>query len=278
MNLERLRLAGNELEQELLSSALGDAPEPAARDRLIAGLGIGTAVVATAAQSAALGTGLGAGVKTTVAGKLTVLGIAKWVSGGLVAGAITAGALGHASAPRRPLPPPDQARPAAALGAVVDRSKPARPVAAPAVEEPAPPPAQPPPSVAALPDQAPAPSVTDEIHSLDQARAELAGGQPRRALDALDAYEREFPAGTLRPEADLVRLQAHARLGDKSTVAARARAYLARYPASPHAPQVRSLLEQAEPARAAAPPAPARPVAPPTPARSSSVASFPVGG
>jgi outer membrane protein assembly factor BamD (BamD/ComL family) len=136
-------------------------------------------------------------------------------------------------------------------------------------EAPAPPPALPSQAKPSGSAEIAGPNVTDEVRYLDTARAELGRGRPAQAIAALDLYEQQFGAGVLRPEADLVRLQAYARLGDKSTVSARARAFLAKYPSSPHAPQVRALLGQAEPPRPAPPSVSARP---------SSVASFPVGG
>jgi hypothetical protein len=262
-NLGRLRLEGTELEQELLSSALGDAPDPRSRQHLLAALGFGTLAVTTAAEGAALGLG----AKSATAGKVTLLVVTKWVSGGLLAGAITAGAVGQATAPRRAVSAKNEERPVAE--ARLERPRVGRPLAVAAAEEiPAPPPVLPSQPKPSAPAELAEPNVTDEVRSLDRARAELGRGQPVQAIAALDLYEREFPTGVLRPEADLVRLQAFARLGDKSAVGARARAFLARYPSSPHAPQVRALLGQAEPER---------PEVPNAPAHSASVASFPVG-
>jgi hypothetical protein len=262
-NLERLRVGGTELEQELLSSALDDAPESRSRQRLLAALGVGTLAVTTAAQGATLGLG----AKSATAGKVTLLVVAKWVGGGLLAGAVTAGALGQVSSPRRSVSAMSEDRPV--VQAPVERPRVGKPLAVAAAEElPAPPPVLPSQPKPGAPAEVAEPSVTDEVRSLDQARAELGRGQPVRAIAALDLYEGQFPAGVLRPEADLVRLQAYARLGDKHAVGARARAFLEKYPSSPHAPQVRALLGQAEPSR---------PQGPTAPAHSSSVASFPVG-
>jgi hypothetical protein len=260
---ERLRLGGTELERELLSSALDDAPDPRSQQHLLAALGVGTFAVATAAQGATLGLG----AKSATAGKLTLLVVAKWVGGGLLAGAITAGALEQASSPRRSVSAKSDYPPVAE--APLARPRVGKPLAVAAAEEiPAPPPVLPSQPKPSPPAEVAEPNVTDEVRSLDRARAELGRGQPVQAVAALDLYERQFPAGVLRPEADLVRLQAFARLGDKSTVAARARAFLAKYPSSPHAPQVRALLGQAEPSR---------PEGANAPAHSASVASFPVG-
>lgn len=63
------------------------------------------------------------------------------------------------------------------------------------------------------------------------------------ALSALDAIAREFPNGALAQEREALAIEA-LRVGGRSAEARlRATAFLARYPASPHAASVRHALE-----------------------------------
>ena len=65
------------------------------------------------------------------------------------------------------------------------------------------------------------------------------------------AWKKTDPSGSLREEAQLLRIEALARAGDRSAASALARAFLRTYPASVHADRVAALLQ--EPARPKAP-------------------------
>jgi hypothetical protein len=88
-------------------------------------------------------------------------------------------------------------------------------------------------------------SLALELSSLDRARAALASGDATRALAEVDRHERAFPAGSLGPEAQLLRIDA--RLGRGETASARtlARRLLARDPSGPYAQRLRTIAEAA---------------------------------
>jgi hypothetical protein len=101
----------------------------------------------------------------------------------------------------------------------------------------------PPPAAAAPPAAAPldARRLAAEVALLDKARAALAS-DPAAALEALDEHARSFPDGALLAEADLVRIEALLATGRRSDATALANSFLSRYPRSPLAKRVRSLL------------------------------------
>jgi hypothetical protein len=55
------------------------------------------------------------------------------------------------------------------------------------------------------------------------------------------AYRSAHPDGALLREADVIEIEAFARLGDRETLVTRARAFLERHPNDPGAPRVRTL-------------------------------------
>ena len=65
-------------------------------------------------------------------------------------------------------------------------------------------------------------------------------GEGRRTLDELDAYDRRFPGGRLQIEAEVLRIDALAKLGRKEAARQRAEAFLRRYPNSVLATRVRA--------------------------------------
>jgi hypothetical protein len=84
--------------------------------------------------------------------------------------------------------------------------------------------------------------LAEEMALLAAANAELRRGDARRALSLLDDYDRRYPEGVLREEVLATRVIARCQLGGAPDKAARhgAAAFLARHPASPLAPRVRS--------------------------------------
>jgi outer membrane protein assembly factor BamD (BamD/ComL family) len=85
-------------------------------------------------------------------------------------------------------------------------------------------------------------SLADELRALDRAAAAVAAGEARRALDLLDAHDRDFKEGALSQEADVIRVEALAASGDDAAASAHARAFLARFPDGAQADHVRSVL------------------------------------
>ena len=82
--------------------------------------------------------------------------------------------------------------------------------------------------------------LTEELGALDHARLALVNGEGRRTLDELDAYDRRFPGGRLQIEAEVLRIDALAKLGRKEAARQRAEAFLRRHPNSVLATRVRA--------------------------------------
>src|SRR5262245_4180589 len=102
-------------------------------------------------------------------------------------------------------------------------------------------------AVEGAPEEVPPPAMhaamlREELGALDHARVALAGGDARRAIDVLDAYDRGFPAGRLQLEAEVLRIDALARLGHKDAARQHAEAFLKRNPNSVLATRVRALV------------------------------------
>ncbi|HKP61198.1 MAG TPA: hypothetical protein VJV78_30925, partial [Polyangiales bacterium] len=89
-----------------------------------------------------------------------------------------------------------------------------------------------------------APALADEIARLDAVRRLLASGQGSAALRALQGYAHEHPAGSLRQEAELLRIEAWQRAGQPARARALAARFLADNPDSPHAQRVRELSQR----------------------------------
>jgi len=207
---EELGENSSSLERALLRAGSSYASSPQTRVRVLAGLGL-------AAGSTALFTG-SAAAASAVASSAAKLTWTKLLLGVSLVGA-TAVPVGyyalHSAAP---------------AGTPVPVSRPA--VSAPAVAEPAP--AL---SAAATPTAA---LLTEELGALDHARVALVNGEGRRTLDELDAYDRRFPSGRLQIEAEVLRIDALAKLGRKDAARQRAEAFLRRYPNSVLATRVRA--------------------------------------
>jgi hypothetical protein len=84
--------------------------------------------------------------------------------------------------------------------------------------------------------------LTEELGALDHARLALGNGNPGRALDELDGYDRRFPSGRLQLEAEVLRIDALARLGQRDAARQHAEAFLKRHPNSVLATRVRALV------------------------------------
>lgn len=94
------------------------------------------------------------------------------------------------------------------------------------------------------PHPPPASGLREESLLVASARARLASGDGPGALELLDQLNRQHPAGVLMQEREALSIQALAQVGQTSSAVARARAFLARHPQSPHADRVRSVLRQ----------------------------------
>jgi hypothetical protein len=79
---------------------------------------------------------------------------------------------------------------------------------------------------------------------LDRARSALRRGDPTAASAALADHARDFADGALVAEAELVRIETLIHAGDTATARRRAGDFLLRFPQSPLAKRLRSLVER----------------------------------
>lgn len=233
----------------------GDLEKARVRRALFAKIAAGGAVLTAASTAAADGGAVaseGAVASSAAAAPVAATVSASTLAKVLVPLAIIAGAVGGAvvwRAQRAMTPAPIVAPvapivvplPAPAPAAVA----PAAPALAPSVEAaPAPRPAHH--AHVAAPARvetaAPANRLAEETALLASANAELRRGDARRALSLLDDYDHRYPSGVLREEVLATRVIARCQLGPAPDKVARrgASAFLARHPASPLAPRVRS--------------------------------------
>ncbi|HTQ05124.1 MAG TPA: hypothetical protein VMI54_14770 [Polyangiaceae bacterium] len=211
------------------------APATAAAATAVASAGT-TATGATATGAGAAGAGL-----------VTSLALVKSASLGLALGAVVGGGLYFGG---RAVTPPAVEHPRVLEGAT-SVTAPFHTAAAPAWDAPAPPAsasAEPPEPSAALEPHAPsahperareAPPIESESQRVARARALLRAGDATRALETLGALERDEPNGLLAQEREALTIEALAAVGRRDAARARADAFLARYPTSPHALAVR---------------------------------------
>lgn len=188
---------------------------------------------AVAARVAAQGAIAASG--TTATGKVAAAGAL--MKGLVVAGAIATGAAGffalHGAEPSAPVavmptPVPRPAPPAPAL----PPPEPAQ--AAPAAET----------EASAPPNRALKPAtglrLQDEAALLAEVQGALRSGQGSVALAKLESYDRRFPTGMLRAEADAARVFALCSAGRVDKARAAATRFVQRYPSSPAAARVQT--------------------------------------
>jgi hypothetical protein len=81
-----------------------------------------------------------------------------------------------------------------------------------------------------------------ELAAIEPARYALASGDASGALSRLDAYSRTYPRGRLALEAEVLRIDALARSGQRDAAKKRAEAFVRRYPNSVLKARVRAYL------------------------------------
>jgi hypothetical protein len=91
----------------------------------------------------------------------------------------------------------------------------------------------------------PATQLAKEVEALDLARRAALAHEPARVLALLDAYQREFPRGALRPEAQVLRLEALAASGQTDRARNLAHRLLNADPTGPLAERVRAAVPAA---------------------------------
>jgi hypothetical protein len=243
------------------ATAAGAGLAEAAMGEGVTGAGGVTAAGVAPTSLAVVSTTLAAPASTTGAAVLTVasVGAAATSSGGWVVGLLVAAAIsslagaawivaGVAAAPGPPAsqPVPERARSevdreAAASGpGAASPPREATPVrsSAPALSAGPVPRAStrraaspsPSPLVVATPPAPPSLELADEILRLDRAKTALAAGEPAAAIELLDTYDRDAPAGALRPEAHALRIDAVLATGDREAAVGLARDFVARFP------------------------------------------------
>jgi len=85
-------------------------------------------------------------------------------------------------------------------------------------------------------------SLEREIALLDAVKVKLGAGAASDAAHALDTYDAEFPQGTLRPEATVLRIRTLLLQGKRPEAQRLADDFLAKHPGSVHAKRIRALL------------------------------------
>jgi hypothetical protein len=244
-----------EFERSLLASAEGDEPAVGSNERAYAHFVAAAGLLATgagvaarnhaAAQVAARSAKLAFGSKCALVGVLggSALTFA-WFGGAPPAPTIDARASASASTSA------SVTEPSASVVAAVASAPTSAPPPSPAVvaqadaatrarwiEARTPRPT--PPLAAASPSapNAEASSLSAEIASLDRARAALATS-PHEALALVARYRQAFPRGKLRPEADVLAIEAHAANGETARATAAAAAFLRAHPNAPQRDRV----------------------------------------
>jgi hypothetical protein len=90
-------------------------------------------------------------------------------------------------------------------------------------------------------------SLREQAELLDRARVRIATGDTAGGLAVLDDYDRRFAGAPLSEESVVLRIEALARRGDRSSAAALGRQFLKTYPTSVHADRLSSLLHSLSP-------------------------------
>jgi hypothetical protein len=222
-----------DFERRLLDAARREKPSATDSARMAKALGLAAGAVTLAAPIAAADAlaakAAAAKVAATTAGATTVW---PWVSVTLV-GLAVAGAV-MATRPSSPVPHP--APPSASVAAPV-RS----PVTVPPPEAPV---------DTVVPDQrrhtAPATDLSGQIALLDAARAAMAAGAGRRALETLRRYDERYPGGSFRPEVAALRVEALVKLGRDAEARVLAERFVAEHPGSLLAKRVAALASLAD--------------------------------
>jgi TolA-binding protein len=220
----------NELEAKLLRAARSYRASRSTRFGTLAALGIAGSTATLAKSSAAAA---------------TLWSIKGWVAAGVVASGAVVGVATLAISDPEPTSSPAEVQVAVQPP---PKTQPALPRAPSPASESAP--AEPEPAKASGPRHAPPrpsgvkstpsrSSLADELAALDAARAALQAGDAPSALRHLNDHAREFPRGRLQLEAEVLRIEALARTGNRAASASRARRFLERHPNSVLAPRLR---------------------------------------
>ncbi len=272
MELPRRILDGGagEWERVVVSSAALDAPSPESRQHLLRALGVALAASGIATTTSAVSAAKAAGSALWL--KWAALGFAVGLAGVGAASLVTKvasptaaenpvpTAVAVAIAPVRVAPPTVVAQ----GEGVVDEAQAASPSSAPAEKALARADRV---AIAAAPLSSVVPNgsaastgsletgtarfetpaeseLAAQMAAIHAVRAALAANEPALALRQIDQYEHSYPAGLLLPEAQVLRIDAHAALGDLDLVKRLAQTFLTQHPGSPYARHVQSLIDR----------------------------------
>jgi TolA-binding protein len=209
-----LEEGGSDFERSLLGSLTNEKPSPELVARMQQGLGIAT----TGAGAAAAGSAIWA--------KLGVVGL---VAAGLVGvgsyDRVTQVEPVAAPPPVKPVPVEVQAAeaPAPTPVAVEDLAVQSQSEATP---------------VRTRPAASTTVDLREEIQLLDRARAAVRAGEPNEALSLLAKYDRRYPRGQFRQEAQVIRVEALEQSGRKKAAVELGKKFVAAHPESPHVERV----------------------------------------
>jgi hypothetical protein len=239
-------------EQRALEVGTHDRSPLGAKAAIWTGLSLKLLVPATAAAAtltAAAGSSSGvvaaSGAGAGAAGLLTTMALVKSAGIGLALGAAVGSGLYFSSRPEPTPPAPHElvvVEGATSVAAPFHSAAatPNAPAAAESASSPAPSGASEPRGDSTRAERPrEAPPVESESQRVARARAWLRSGDANRALQTLDALERDEPNGLLAQEREALAIEALAALGRRDAARARADAFLERYPRSPHVLAVR---------------------------------------
>jgi TolA-binding protein len=85
----------------------------------------------------------------------------------------------------------------------------------------------------------------EEIRLLDEARIALRSKDPGRALSTVNRYLAQFPRGSFRQEASVLRIEALAMNGNKTQAATEAKRFMTTHPSSPHVDKLQRITQSA---------------------------------
>jgi len=207
-----------DFERRVLGAAMHRKPSAEASARMARALGITAATVGTGAAVTTVATNAAAAKATAVAGTTAA---SSWISIGVI-GLVVAGAVIGA---RKTRPAHDAAVAPVPVTAPVSPAQPTAPVQ-PSVPVPAP-------SVAPAPSARTRTTATgylrDEVGLVGAARDAVVAGASRRALEILRRYQDKYPAGTFRPEAGAIKIEALMKLGREAEARALAERVVAEH-------------------------------------------------
>lgn len=244
-DLRRLVEDDDDFVRDLVGSAVEDAPDGAAKEKtlaLLAGGALGANPGVGGADGALKGVGAAkAGAGASVLSKWVVISVLGVVG---VSGAVW---LTRHSEPVAQAPMAESVPAVSpAVPAIVETVTPV--AEAPPAAQPVPtvvPTSTPSTSQAAAPVASSAPTLTQELAMLDEARTALVAGNAKGALASLDRYDRSR-AKNLTQEATMLRIEALVAAGRRDQATGVAKRLLAAHPGSAYENRIRSLLPSIE--------------------------------